>query len=197
MSTVSFLSIFISLIQNETTESLQSYERAIKYSSGSTPILRECEKLWQTITHLKRMLLSTCTVENCSEPHTPAMLQKGEKCIEEVNSSAFVLISADINCSHIHRNKWNQQVTCRRQTGQHRDAIVWSSLSLLICKRWRSLVHIRLFTPRYQTELWPEGFSYNFSTVLLVHALILIRFMISLIQTDFSFVSLAQLKHVK
>lgn len=65
-----------------------------------------------------------CTVENCSEPHTPAMPQKGENCTEEVNSSAFVLISADINCSQIQRNKWNQQVTCRHQAGQHRDAIV-------------------------------------------------------------------------
>lgn len=31
----------------------------------------------------------------------------------EVNSPAFVLISADINSSHIHQNKWNQQVTCK------------------------------------------------------------------------------------
>lgn len=69
-------------------------------------------------------MASTCTVENYSEPHTPATPQKGENCTEEVNSSAFVLISADINCSYIQRNKWNQQVTCRHQAGQHRDAIV-------------------------------------------------------------------------
>lgn len=72
-------------------------------------------------------MVSTCTTEkNGSKPHTPALhnaskrrkLHRGVS--GEVNSSAFVLISADINGLLIHQNKWNS----KSHASQHRDTIV-------------------------------------------------------------------------
>lgn len=148
------------------------------------------ERKWEMITYtmidLKRMVLLNGERIHCGktvQSHTPLhciMLQKWENCIEELAGRLIHQLLPWFLPTLTAHTTTGTNGTSKSHASQHRDAIVWSSLRLLICKLWLYDSHSAIYSSLAGRTVTRSPVIF-FSTVFLAHALILKWFMISLI----------------